>query len=84
MPFTRTQKGKILPRDFVIAACRLADKNIPKRPDHSAISEEAVENAMKEEIKARRAAAKIAKARRVAKIAKARRVAKIGGLAGVK
>ena len=44
-PFTRTKKGKILPRDFVIAACQIADKTI---------SEGTIDNAIKEVVTARR------------------------------
>jgi hypothetical protein len=44
-PFTRTRKGKILPTDFVIVACQIADKTIPKGT---------IENAIKEVVRARR------------------------------
>jgi hypothetical protein len=43
--FSRTRKGKIRPRDFVVVVCRHADKTI---------SEPAIENALKEVITARR------------------------------
>lgn len=65
-PLTRTNKGKVRPKDFVMAACLLADK---------AISEGAIENAIKEVIMAHHA-------RRAAKIAalKARCAATLAAL----